>query len=256
MSNGGKYCSPCFSSFVLSYSDLFSVDILYKVFILVFPKGWSLFSWKLFPRNWAVSNWSWVDWWTSSTRTYWHSLVGLFSTILFHLLVSRNYCICWEVGCRCSFSGKNEKSLMKFCLRVFLVNVSHIASPILYHLFGKSSRLDGNRWGHVHLSWYPSHFHSFWHSSIWFVGSSPGWNVSMSSCAVSFWPPNHSMKYVDAIVQLWSRDERIPHQRVACPVKDSTKLCRWPWSPIFFETSFKWIVGESTSLNINFGVQH
>ena len=149
---------------------------------------------------------------------------------------------------------KEWEFLIKFCLRVFQVNVSPLSSSILYHLFGKSSRVDRNRWGHVHSLWYPSHFHSFWHSSICFVGSYPRWNVLMLAYAVSFWPPNHSTKHVDAVIQLWSRNWWVPHQCVACPVKYSTKLCRQPWSPIFFETSFKWIVEESSSLNINFGV--
>ena len=143
---------------------------------------------------------------------------------------------------------------MKFCLRMFQVNVLPLASSILYHLFGMLSRVDGNRWGHVRSSWYPSRFHSLWHSLICFVGSSPGWNVLMSAYAFSFWPPKRSTKYVDVVIQLWSRDWWVPHQRVACPVKDSTKLCRQPWSPIFFDTSFKCIVGEFASLNLNFGV--
>ena len=143
---------------------------------------------------------------------------------------------------------------MKLCVRDCQVNVSPRSSSILYHLFGKLSRVDGNIWGHVHSSWYPSHFLSLWHSSIFFTGSSPRWNVLMSACVVSFWPPNCLTKYVDVVVQLWSRDWWVPHQRATCPVKDSTKLCRRPWLPIFFETSFKWIVGEYASLNINFGM--
>ena len=142
---------------------------------------------------------------------------------------------------------------MKFCLRVCQMNVSPLASSILYHLLSKSLRVDGNRWVHVHSSWYPSCFHSFWHSLIWLVRSSPWWNVLILACVVNFWHPNRSTKYVDVVVQLWSRDWWVPHQHDAFPVKDSTKLCRWPWSPIFFETSFKWIVGGSSSLNLYFG---
>ena len=37
-------------------------------------------------------------------------------------------------------------------------------------------------------------------------------------------------------------------------MKDYTKICRQPWSPIFFDTSLKWIVGEFASLNLNFGL--
>ena len=150
---GGKSCSPSFSSCVLSWSGFCSVDILYRVFISVFPRGWFLFSRKLFPGKWSDFNCSRVECWTFSTETYRHSLVGLFSTTLFDLFVSRNCCICLAAGCIFLSSIKNKKSLMKFCWSVFQVNVSPLASSILYHLLGKSLRVEGNRWGHIHSSW-------------------------------------------------------------------------------------------------------
>ena len=116
---GGESCSPSFSSCVLSWSSFFLVDILYIVFILVFPRGWFLFSRKFFPKKWSTSNYSRVKWWTYSTKTCQHYLVRFFSTTLFDLLVWRNCCICWATGCRSSSFRKKEKSLMKFCLRVF-----------------------------------------------------------------------------------------------------------------------------------------
>ena len=56
-----------------------------------------------------------------------------------------------------------SKSLMKFSLSSCHMNVSPRASSILYHLFGKSSSVDGNKCGHVRSSLYPSLLHSFSH---------------------------------------------------------------------------------------------
>ena len=140
----------------------------------------------------------------------------------------------------------------KFSLRVFQVNVSPLASSILNHLLGRSSSIVGNKCGHVHSSWYLRRFHSFWHRSTCFVGSSPGWNLMICTWAFNFCPPNLSMKYVEADVQLCSQFWWVPHHHVAWPVKDLTRLWRQPWSPIFLVTSLRCYVGDSISLNLNF----
>ena len=119
-------------------------------------------------------------------------------------------------------------------------------------LSGRSSSILGNKCGHVLSLWYPRHFHSFWQRSMCFVGSSLGWNLVICIWAVNFCPPNLSTKYVDAIVQLCSQFWLVPHHRASCPIKDSTRLCRRPWSSIFLVTSLRCIVGDSISLNLNF----
>ena len=142
--------------------------------------------------------------------------------------------------------------MIKFSLSVYQVNVSPLASSILYHLLGRSSSVVGNKCGHVRSSCYLRHFHSFWQRSTCFVKSSPRWNLVICDWAVSFCLPNLSMKYVDVVVQLCSRFWWVTHHRVAWPVKDSTRLCRRPWSPIFLVTSLRCTTGDSISLNLNF----
>ena len=60
------------------------------------------------------------------------------------------------------------------------------------------------------------------------------------------------MKYVEADVQLCSRFWWVPHHHVAWPVKDSTKLCRRPWSPKFLATVLRCSASDYVSLNLNF----
>ena len=55
-----------------------------------------------------------------------------------------NFFICSIASTSLSSSGMNLKFLMKFYLISFHKNVSPHASSILYHLFGKSSNVDGN----------------------------------------------------------------------------------------------------------------
>lgn len=212
-----------------------SVSTLYQIFTFIFPKGWFFLSCKLFPREWSVSSCSRVECWISFTDTSRHSLVGLISTVSFDDFSPMNCSICFATGFSFSSSGVKENSLIKFSLRVCQVNVSPLAS-ILYHLLGKSSSVVGNKCGHVCSSWYLIRFHSFWKRSTCFVRSSLGWNLVIYAWVVNFYPPNLSIKYIDAIVQLCSWFWWVPHHRATWPVKDSTRLCRRPWSLIFLVT--------------------
>ena len=137
---------------------------------------------------------------------------------------------------------------MKFSLSSCHMNVSPLASSILYHLFGKSTRVDGNKCGHAHSSLYPSFLHSFSHVLIWSSGFCPWMNIDIWASLVNFSPPNLSTKKVQAAVQVCSLVWWVSHHLAACPVKVSTRLWSRPCSPIFLETCSTCMTGDSLSL--------
>ena len=75
-----------------------------------------------------------------------------FGIRLLFLVGSMNVFIYFAVSTSFSFCGIKLKSLMKFSISSFHWNVSPHASSILYHLFGKSASVEGNRCGHVRSS--------------------------------------------------------------------------------------------------------
>lgn len=57
---------------------------------------------------------------------------------------SKKSWIYFIVSFKCSYSGTNEKPLMKFSFRHLKLNVSPHSFSILYHLFGMSSKVAKN----------------------------------------------------------------------------------------------------------------
>ena len=159
-----------------------------------------------------------------------------------------NSLICFAVSTKFLFWGTKLKCLMTFSLISFHRNVSPQDSSILYHLFGKSDNIDGNRCGHVRSSLYPSLFHSFSHVLMWSSGSCHWMNIGIWAWLVNFFPPDFSMKKVEAVVHVYNIDWWVSHHLTAGLVKVSTKLCSQPCSPMFLDTCSICITGDSLSL--------
>ena len=140
---------------------------------------WFDFHLKLLPSGFSFSICSIVDYGIVPVCLLLQFIV---SRLYFRFLFSidcTNVLICSTVSTKFSSCGIKLKSLIKFSLSSCHRNVSPRASSILYHLFGKSESVDGNRCGHVCSSLYPSLLHSFSHVFIWFFGSCPWVNIGI-----------------------------------------------------------------------------
>ena len=161
------------AAFIWSVLSLSVIPTLSTMRIGLVISTWFDFHLNIFPYVFSFSNYSLVDCGIVLVCillqfiVYWLSFKGLFSVGCINSL------ICFVVSTNFLFCGIKLKSLMKFFLSSCHRNVSPLASSILYHLFGKSERVDGNKCGHAHSSLYPSLLHSFSHILIWSSGFCP-----------------------------------------------------------------------------------
>ena len=130
---------------IRSVSSLSVVSTLRTVRIGLVVSTWFDFHLKLFPYVFSFSNCSLVDCGFVLVCILLHFIVcGLSFKGLF-FVGCINSLIFFPVSNKFSFCGIKLKSLMKFSLSSCHKNVSPLASSILYHLFGKSARVYGNR---------------------------------------------------------------------------------------------------------------
>ena len=108
---------------------------------------WLDFHLKLLPSVFSFSNCKWVDYGINhvcillQSFIYWWSHKGWFWVGWINCLT------CFAVSPRFSFWGMKLKSLIKISLSSCHKKVSPLASSILYHLFGKSAGVEGNKCG-------------------------------------------------------------------------------------------------------------
>ena len=195
----GKSAVVILSRFGLSVVSTFRIEWIGFVVSM-----WSGFHLKLFPSVCSFSKCKWVDCGFDpvcillQSLIYWWSWEGWFSVGWI------NYLICCVVWARFSFWGMNLKSLIKISLISCQKKVSPLASSILYHLLGKSARVEGNKCGEALSSLYPSFLHFVSQVLICCSGFWPPVKVWIWACWVNFFPPNRSTKKVEAFVQVCS----------------------------------------------------
>ena len=158
---------------VIWSGSCFSVDSIFNIVLIGFlVYRWSDFHWNIFPLVCSISSRSLVDCGILLDWILWHDAFGwLWFWVKLLLIVGfMNVFICFVTSINWSYFGMKLKYLVKFSFSSFHQNVSPHASSILYHLFGKSARVDGNICGHARSSLYPSFLHYFSHVFIWSSG--------------------------------------------------------------------------------------
>ena len=145
---------------ILSVSCLSVVSTLRIVQIGLVVSTWLDFHLKLFPSMFSFSNCNLVDCGFDLVCILLHFLICRWSCKGLFSVGCINSLICFAISTKFSFCGIKLKSLMRFSLSSCHKKVSPLAYSILYHLFGKSARVDGNKCGHARSSLYPSLLHS------------------------------------------------------------------------------------------------
>jgi len=238
--------------------SLSSLDTKYIFFTKLFTLGWILFHWKKFLWKLMFSmSIQWfiiLSWLCADTKL--QVEVDTLSNLSFPLFwissgfsFLKKYLISFVASRKCASLWMNSKSLMKFSLISYQLNVCPHASSILYHLCGISSIVFGNIGGHILSSWYTTLLHSFSHWWMWSIGLNPCLKVGMSTCVNKFLLSNISKMYKVEVFHVCSCGAWVFHHQVAWSVKDSTQIFTLPCPLTDLDTSTTWSIGEFLSLN-------
>ena len=137
---------------IWSVSSLSIDSILSIVLTGLTISKWSDFHWNIFPCVCSFYNWSLVFCGILFDRMLWHAAFGRLFCVDLLVVICKNVFIYFVASSNFSSFGIKLKSLIKFSLSSFHRNVSPRASSILYHFFGRSSNVEGNRCGHIRSS--------------------------------------------------------------------------------------------------------